>query len=79
MIGQRFPSAVYHCNVPLKSASAVYGSSSNGWRKPSNAAPIPAWPDIEDIDHWCCFPALKRAVFLCHRGKCPSHPKNQTL
>jgi hypothetical protein len=28
---KRLPAAVYHCNVPIRSASAVYGSN----RKPS--------------------------------------------
>ena len=72
MTVQALPSAVYHCNVPIKSASAVYGSNNNG-RRPSKpqAPPIPAWPDIEDIDDWLCLPGLKRAVFLCHRGKVP--------
>jgi hypothetical protein len=65
---QRFPSAVYHCNVPFKYPSTGYESPSNRRKrsKPQNP-PIPAWPDIEDIDHWCCLPTFKRATFCCHR------------
>jgi hypothetical protein len=59
---QSFPSAIYHCSVPFKSLSAVYGSSNGG--RQSNVPPIPAWPDIEDIDQWCCLPTLKRAVYI---------------
>jgi hypothetical protein len=63
---QSFSPAVYHCNVPFKSVSAVYESATNR-RKPSKSQnpPIPAWPDIEDIDQWCCLPAFKRARFCC--------------
>jgi hypothetical protein len=64
MIVQRLPSAVYHCDLPIKFASVVYESSSNSRRKSSNSPSIPAWPDIEDLDRWCCLPAFKRAIFM---------------
>jgi hypothetical protein len=64
MTVQALPSAIYHCNLPIKSVSAVYGSSINGRKKPSNSAPIPAWPDIEELDQWCCLPAYRRAIFM---------------
>jgi hypothetical protein len=69
---QGFPSAIYHCPVPLKAASAVYESSSDvrsGHSNLSNSPPIPAWPEINNPNRWCCLPSLKRAIFICDQKR----------
>jgi hypothetical protein len=68
MTNQSFPPAVYRCHVPIKPASTIYGSTDNGWKNSSNLAPFPAWPDIEDIHQWYCFPTLRRAVYFRYLG-----------
>jgi hypothetical protein len=63
---QRFPSAIYRCDLPVSSAGAIYSSSVNTRerrRTHSSHPPIPAWPDIKSTDQWCCLPGLWRAIF----------------
>jgi hypothetical protein len=64
---RRFPSAIYHCDLPVGSAGTFYGSSVNARerrRTPSSHPPILAWPDIKRTDQWCCFPGLFRAIYI---------------
>jgi hypothetical protein len=64
---RRFPSAIYHCDLPVSSAGAIYSSSVNALERRSTLSskpPIPAWPDIKRIDQWCCFPGLFRAIYI---------------